>query len=138
MNKTKKGDLPLFDLGREFNPKDVQGRLLSTRGHDSVYGAYTYEFQIKQGRLYLSVMNRKLQEVTYECPTILPWVRRKRNRRLLGGYKNDGAWREVFADASGWLYQSADEQLFAALSRRAHATSIGTMAFYEEKYRLIL
>ena len=129
--------LPVFRLDQEFQSKQVQNQLVRTRAHDTVYGAYTYEYKIEEGMLYLSVLNRKLHEITYECPSILPWVRKRRMEFLMQAYSNRGSWRQVSKSTSGSIFQSADDQWFASCNREATVTSFGTMFFYEEKYRLV-
>lgn len=128
--------LQIFQIDSEFRVKAVAGELLRTRAHDCVYGAYTYEYRIPSGLLLLAVMNRKLHEVTYACPSWLPWVRVRRRQFLMQAYGAD-QWRQVLAAPSGRLYQSTDDKLFASWSKTDNATSFGTMVFYEEKYRIV-
>lgn len=129
--------LQVFKIASEFNPQEVDGTLLRTRAHESVYGAYTYEYQIKKGKLFISVMGRKLHEIIYDCPKLLPWTRSKRNAFLFDAYCSGGEWRQVLKNASGDLFQSQDDLFYAAWSKKNDTTSFGTMIFYEEKYRLV-
>ena len=127
----------IFQIDDVFEPKSVEGTLLKTRSHDTVYGAYTYEFQLKRGKLTFSVLNRKLHEVTYDCPRLFPWSKNKRNRQLLKAYEQGGDWQPVFKNKSGYLFQSSDYKYFAALSKVNDTATFGTMMFYEERYRLV-
>ncbi len=129
--------LQIFEIGKPFDPKRVKGQLLKTRAHDSVYGAYTYEFRVAKGRIVFSVMNNTLHEVTYECPKWLPWSKRKRNRFLLEAYQSGGQWKRILKNVSGEMLQSNDDVLYASWSKITDTTSVGTLYFYEEKYRLV-
>lgn len=128
--------IQIFSICQDFNPKEVDATLVKTRAHDIVYGAYTYEFRTKKGRLYISVMGNKLHEVLYDYPKFFSWTRKKRNRFLLNAYC-EGEWKPVFKNETGHLFQSIDNQCFAAWSKENDTMAFGTVMFYEEKCRIV-
>ena len=129
--------LQIFKIGETFQPNSVDGRLLKTKSHDNVYGAYTYEYQIKKDRLFVSIMSGKLHEVTYVCPRAFPWSRRSRNKFLFTAYGTDGDWKQILKSGSGRMFRSENDLLFASWTKASDTLSFGTMIFHEEKYRII-
>jgi len=129
--------MQIFTIGGDIEPKDVDGTLLKTRKHDVVNGAYTYEFQSKNGSLYLTGIGGKLQEVTYECRGFFSWSRKKKLKKLLNGYGVDQNWIEVFNNRSGCLSQSPEEIYYATWNSKSNFISFGAMFFREEMQRVV-
>lgn len=128
--------LQIFSIGEDFHPSKVDGQLIKTSMHESLYGAYTYDFEIKKGRLSITAMNGKLHEATYEYRAYLPWTRKRNNKRLLQAYSHDGAWRQVICNEFGRIFRSENDIYYAMLCRKTRAVSFGTMFFHEQKYRI--
>lgn len=129
--------MQIFTIDGDIEPKSVHGTLLKTRKHDVVNGAYTYEFQTKNGSLYLTGLGGKLQEVTYECRGIFPWSRKRKLKKLLSAYGVDENWIEVFSNRSGCLSQSPDEVYYATWNRKSDFISLGVLFFREEMQRVV-
>lgn len=126
-----------FELESEFGPKMVDGSLIRTLKHETVNGAYTYEFIVRQGNIIFSVMRGKLQEVHYQFKTILPWVKSKYRTTLLEAYATDGRWRLVHEDKTGKMFYSEGERFYAGVGKGLSYLNFGSMAFHEEKFRVV-
>jgi len=126
----------IFSLGEDFNPKNVDGELIQTKAHESVYGAYSYEFDTNRGKLFFSVMNGKLHEITYNYRSIFPWANRRKIKFLFNSYRPGGNWIETVKNHLGKMFKSENEEYFAASCKRTRTTSFGTMFFHDEKYRI--
>lgn len=126
-----------FDLDAEFGPSLVAGELIRTLKHETVTGAYTYEFKVPKGTLLFTVSRGFLQEVSYRYPSIFPWVRAKYCRGLLEAYAQDEGWTLVYKDKSGKMYHSGDERYYAAVCKSGRFVNIGSMIFHEEKFRIV-
>lgn len=126
----------IFSIGEDFHPNDVDGRLVKTSMHENIYGAYTYEFEIKKGSLSITAMNGKLHEATYEYQAYLPWTRKRNNARLFQAYSSDGAWLQVECNEFGKIFRSQNDIYYAMWCKRTRAVSFGTLFFHEQKYRI--
>ncbi len=129
--------LQKFDLDAEFGPSLVSGQLISTLKHESVTGAYTYEFRMPKGTIFFSVSRGILREVSYRNISLLPWVRAKFTRQLLDAYAEQSEWALVYQDRSGKMYRSDDERYYAAIGKGNQFVNIGSMIFHEEKFRVV-
>lgn len=125
--------LQIFNIDDEFHPKKVEGHLVKTSMHESLYGAYSYEFKVKGGMLLIVAINGKLQEVTYDYRAYFPWYRRVTNKRLLQSYAQDGEWRQVISDEFGQMFKSENDIYYAMLCKKTRTMSFGTMFFHEQK-----
>jgi hypothetical protein len=128
----------LFKIGGQFHPKQVDGRLLQTRAHETIYGAYAYDFQVNRSKLIIIAMNGRLHEVTYNCQSYLPWGKSRNIKSLLKSYDLDGQWRQISKSRFGTLYKSAGDNFYAAWCNRTKTFSFGTIVFHEEKYRIAI
>lgn len=126
-----------FDLDAEFGPKLVDGDLIRTLKHESVVGAYTYEFKVPKGTVYFSVSRGHLREVSYHYPALFPWVRVKNAKALLDIYETDGDWVLDYQDKSGKMYHSSGGRLYAAVGKGGKFVNIGSMMFHEEKFKIV-
>jgi len=129
--------MQIFTLGGNIEPKNVEGTLLKTRKHDVVIGAYTYEFRADNRSLYLTCLRGKLQEVNYDCQSLLPWEKKRKIKNLLSHYEVNQHWQELIRDKSGNLYQSPDEMMYASWSQKSGRVSFGVMCFREEMHRIV-
>ncbi len=135
--KGNKNMLQSFQLGADFAPTAVDGELLKTLQHESVQGAYTYHFKTSRGPLQCTVSRGTLWEVSYQLNSLFPWVRAKMSQQLLQSYATDGQWKAVYQDKSGKMYHSQQEYFYAAIGQGNKYMNIGSMAFHEEKYRIV-
>lgn len=125
--------LQIFNLDEDFHPKIVDGRLLKTSMHEHLYGVCKYEFQIKRGKLFISAMNGKLLEVTYDYRVYLPWSKRRNNKHLFERYARDGAWKQVINNELGKMFKSENDLYYVTWCSKTRTASFGTLFFYEQK-----
>lgn len=125
--------LQIFNIGDDFHPKDVNGRLVKTSMYENLYGAYSYEFKVKRGTVLIVAIDGKLQEVTYDYRAYFPWSRRFTNKRLLQSYAQDGVWRQVISDEFGKMFKSENDIYYAMWCKKTRTMSFGTMFFHEQK-----
>lgn len=131
------GMLEKYNLEADFGPSMVEGQLLKTLKHETVNGAYTYEFKVTEGVIVFSVSRGKLQEVSYQFASILPWVRNKWARTLLDAYARDSQWKLSYKGKSGKMFHSQDERFYAAIGKSAKYFNIGSMLFHDEKFKVV-
>jgi hypothetical protein len=126
-----------FTLDGAIEPKDIDGKLLTTRKHDSVPGAYTYVFELKTGIVKLTALKGKLQEVTYELAGFFPWSKNRMRKELLQAYGVDEAWAQVFENKRGSLVHDPQELYYATWDRKGTYVSFGVQFFREEIQRVV-
>jgi len=129
--------MQLLRLDGDIEPNDVEGQLLKVRQHDVVKGAYIYEFLVKKKNLSIVAIGGKLQEVTYNCGSVFPWIKSRNRQQLLALYDIDNDWVKVFDNEIGSMFQNQQETHYATWEHKSNTISFGVMLFREEMQRAI-
>lgn len=126
-----------FKLGSEIDPKDVDATLLRTRKHESVSGAYTYEFKIEGSAVEMTAYKGALQEITYELTGLFPWTKKRKRLSLLESYGVDDTWTQIFDNKAGCLVHDPNEVCYATWNLKSNYISFGILFFREEIQRVV-